>query len=180
MAWLALHMWFLLLLAFLLGLLLGWWIWRCRDIAPATTAPQAAYAAPQSARAAAPAPPARPTGKAPKLYDSPTDGPSDDLKKVKGIGPGIEKLLNSIGIFYYRQIADWGPDEVTWVDNKLQFPGRITREDWISQSKVLRDGGQTEFANRYEKGETPSSYHGAPKNTSPYSQGTFKKPDSDN
>ncbi len=166
MAWLAVHMWLLLLGAFLLGLFLGWWIWRCRkDLAVAGT-PQRASAAPatrQNFVASAPAAPARPTGTAPKLYSSPTDGPADDLKKVKGIGPGIEKLLNTTGIYYYNQIATWTDDHVTWIDNKLQFPGRITRENWISQAKTLRDGGRTEFADRYEKGETPSSYVGGEK-----------------
>ncbi len=170
MAWLAIHMWLILLGAFLLGLLLGWWIWRCRHdivdeagvIVHDTPAASGINTAPQRLVSAEST---KPVGTAPKLYTSPTDGPADDLKKVKGIGPGIEKLLHSVGIFYFKQIAAWTDDEVTWIDNKLQFPGRITRESWISQAKTLRDGGRTEFADRYDKGETPSSYHGATKGT---------------
>ena len=175
MAWLATHMWLLLLGAFLLGLLFGWWIWRGRDelvvegdgVTGALAGDQVsgAGAAMSAMRTVEPeeTASARNEGIAPLLYDEPTDGPKDDLKKVKGIGPGIEQLLNGLGIFYYRQIAVLTEDHVTWVDHKLQFPGRITRENWIEQAKVLRDGGETEFAQRYEKGETPSSYHGGEK-----------------
>ncbi len=162
MFWLTAHMWLILLGAFLLGLFLGWWIWRCREelslqTAKTDTAVQNSVA--PAAQTANPVATPKPEGVAPQLYSAPTDGPADDLKKVKGIGPGIEKLLHSTGVYYYKQIAEWTDDHVTWIDHKLQFPGRITRENWISQAKILRDGGRTEFADRYDKGETPSSYH---------------------
>lgn len=66
----------------------------------------------------------------------------DDLKKIKGIGPRIEKLLHGLGIYHYDQIAAWGPEEISWVDNKLSFRGRIDREGWVSQARALvRSGG---------------------------------------
>jgi len=165
MAWLVVHMWFWLLGAFLLGLLLGWWIWRCRhDEIEGVEGASAGEPAKVMSAVPAAEKPAQLTGAPPVLFTSPSEGPADDLKKVRGIGPGIEKLLNGVGIFYYRQIADWNDDHVTWIDRKLQFPGRITRENWIDQAKILRDGGNTEFAQRYEKGETPSSYVDGDKN----------------
>lgn len=168
MAWLAIHMWLQLLGAFLLGLIFGWWIWRCRHDADLQADQSEAAADNTDTRTqnfVSPSPelPKSSAGIKPMLFSEPTEGPADDLKKVKGIGPTIEKLLHSLGIFYYKQIAAWTDDEVTWVDDKLQFPGRIVREDWINQAKILRDGGRTEFANRYDKGETPSSYRGGQK-----------------
>ncbi len=168
MVWLSFHMWLLLLGAFLLGLFFGWWIWRERrqEIVHAATGAGMATAGDKPDFDASAGtrnnlvsqPSVISEGKKPKLYTSESQGPKDDLKKIRGIGPAIEKLLHSLGIYYYEQIASWEEDEVTWVDSKLQFPGRIVREEWVEQAKILKGGGETEFAQRYEKGETPSSY----------------------
>ncbi|MDX5369017.1 MAG: NADH-quinone oxidoreductase subunit E, partial [Alphaproteobacteria bacterium] len=42
-------------------------------------------------------------------------------------------------------------------DARLKFKGRIERDDWIGQAKVLAEGGETEFSKRVEKGDVPSS-----------------------
>ncbi|MCI5048124.1 MAG: DUF2853 family protein [Aquisalinus sp.] len=172
MVWLILHQWILLLLAFLLGLLIGWWIWYRRDRDTETvgetgthdTTVLAAAALAEPEPATDPLPVAEvPTMKEtrPKLYDTATDGPADDLKKISGIGPKLEGLLNDTGVYYFRQIRDWTPAEVAWIDSKLQFPGRIERDKWQAQAAILADGGDTDFASRYDKGETPSSYQGS-------------------
>lgn len=69
------------------------------------------------------------------------DGQPDDLKKISGIGPGIERTLHDLGIYHYRQIAAFTPDNVAWVDRRLRFKGRIAREKWIEQAKELVGGG---------------------------------------
>lgn len=77
---------------------------------------------------------------APKvLYtDGPTDGVPDDLKKIKGIGPKFEGDLNAKGVYYFRQIAAWKTKDVADVEAILEkFPGRITRDEWVKQAKVL-------------------------------------------
>lgn len=165
MIWLALHMWFLLLLAFLLGLLIGWWVWhrsRIETLATIDTTPVPSPAPAAFQAAAAPLETVASTDmKKPMLYENgPNDGPADDLKKIKGIGPKYEKLLNSLGIYYFRQIVSWNEAEIKWLDKRLEFPGRIGREDWQAQAATLRQGDSTEFATRYDKGETPSSYGG--------------------
>lgn len=71
----------------------------------------------------------------PKSTDKP-DMP-DDLKAISGIGPKLEAVLNSLGVWTYAQIADWTPNEVAWVDDYLQFKGRIERDDWIAQAAEL-------------------------------------------
>ena len=81
-------------------------------------------------------------GDTPALY---TAVPSavDDLKKIKGVGPALEKTLNELGIYTYAQIAVWSAENIAWVDGNLKFKGRITRDDWISQAKSLSSGSDT-------------------------------------
>jgi predicted flap endonuclease-1-like 5' DNA nuclease len=73
-------------------------------------------------------------------------GHADDLKLIKGIGPKNEKSCNALGIHYFRQIADWSPDEAVWVGHHLAFPGRIEREHWIAQAGLLASGGDTDHS----------------------------------
>lgn len=82
------------------------------------------------------------TGVAPEeLYDVPPAGRTpDDLKKIRGVGPVIERTLNKLGIYFFEQIALLGPDQVDWVTHHLNtFPGRIERDEWISQAMDLAD-----------------------------------------
>ncbi len=72
----------------------------------------------------------------------------DDLKKISGVGPTIEKKLNAMGVKTYKQIANWKAADVKKADEKLNFKGRIQREDWVKQAKVLARGGETEFSRR--------------------------------
>lgn len=65
----------------------------------------------------------------------------DDLKRIKGIGPTIEKTLNRLGIYRFEQIAGFGDDEVERVAAELPgFQARIRREDWIGQARLLLAG----------------------------------------
>lgn len=66
----------------------------------------------------------------------------DDLKLISGIGPKLEKVLNGLGVWTYRQIAAWTPQEVAWVDDYMQFRGRIERDGWIGQAAGLAKGGK--------------------------------------
>lgn len=75
-------------------------------------------------------------------------GEKDDLKKISGVGPKLEGVLNELGVFHFWQIAKWTDREVAWVDDYLSFKGRINRDKWIEQAKVLADGGETEFSAR--------------------------------
>jgi NADH-quinone oxidoreductase subunit E len=94
----------------------------------------------------------RPTGLA-----APTGGAKDNLQRIKGIGKVNEGKLNDLGIYHFAQIGDWTPAEARWVGTYLAFSGRIEREDWIGQAKVLADGGETDFAKRVDKGDVQTS-----------------------
>ncbi len=77
----------------------------------------------------------------PTALDGPRGGTPDDLKRISGVGPKLEVVLNELGIFHFDQIAQWAPDTVAWVDTYLSFKGRIDREDWIAQAKKLANEG---------------------------------------
>ena len=80
-------------------------------------------------------------------------GSADDLKRVRGVGVLIEKKLNSMGITTYAQIANWSASDIDRVSNVLDFKGRIERENWVEQARILSAGGQTEFSRRVDRGE---------------------------
>jgi small subunit ribosomal protein S2 len=64
-------------------------------------------------------------------------GAPDDLTKLTGVGPQLEKKLNDAGIYHYWQLAAMKPDDVARVDRDLKLHGRIERDNWISQSRGL-------------------------------------------
>jgi NADH-quinone oxidoreductase subunit E len=61
----------------------------------------------------------------------------DDLKAIDGVGPKLEKVLNGLGVWTYRQIAGWTAEEIAWVDDYLAFKGRIERDGWTAQAARL-------------------------------------------
>ncbi|MBS0233088.1 MAG: hypothetical protein JSR99_06345 [Proteobacteria bacterium] len=85
------------------------------------------------------------------------DGPADDLKRIRGIGVLIEKRLNAIGVRRYEQIANWTSGDIDRVSRLLEFKGRIERESWVEQARILASGGQTEFSRRVDRGEVDTS-----------------------
>lgn len=78
---------------------------------------------------------------------------ADDLKQLKGVGPKLEQTLNELGFYHFDQIAKWTEAEVAWVDSRLKFKGRIERDGWIEQAKILAEGGETEFSKKVSKGD---------------------------
>mgnify|MGYP005991026137 CR=1 FL=1 len=78
----------------------------------------------------------------------------DDLKKIKGVGPFIEEKLNNIGIYTYKQISKFTIEDIEDVTNLIEFfPGRMLRDDWKEQAKILMEGGETDFSKRVDKGD---------------------------
>lgn len=142
MAWLIVHMWFLLFLAFALGIAIGWWIWGIRSTQ--TYSPQMAAEDPVdveqgSLTSDTKTRPTRMVGQATNKKEN------DDLTKIIGVDEDIEKALNRLGITHLYQIADWGPARIRWVEEKIGDDGRVERERWVSQARTLRmqDGPQT-------------------------------------
>ena len=84
-------------------------------------------------------------------------GAFDDLKRVRGVGVLIEKKLNSLGVTAYEQIANWTSADIDRISQLLDFKGRIERENWVEQARILASGGQTEFSRRVDRGEVETS-----------------------
>jgi len=87
----------------------------------------------------------------------PRGGKKDNLQRIRGIGRVNEGKLNALGIWHFDQIASWDMPQAKWVNTFLAFPGRIQREDWIAQAKVLAAGAETAFSKRVDKGEVATS-----------------------
>ena len=86
------------------------------------------------------------------------DNRADDLKRIRGIGPQNEGRLHGLGIWHFDQIGAWTPENVRWVGSYLAFPGRIDRETWVEQAKVLATGGDTEFSRRVRAGKVATKH----------------------
>jgi predicted flap endonuclease-1-like 5' DNA nuclease len=91
-------------------------------------------------------------GSRPPGIVAPAEGEADDLKRIKGMGPEIEKACNALGIYQFRQIANWTPGETIWVGHHIGFPGRIEREHWIAQARLLGSGAETEHSRAVKSG----------------------------
>lgn len=82
----------------------------------------------------------------PERLSAPRKGIADDLKEIEGIGPALEKLCNALGFYHFDQIAKWSAEDVAWVDaNMKTFKGRIVRDKWIAQSKIIITEGLEAF-----------------------------------
>lgn len=116
-----------------------------------------AKAAPKTAAKADVAPAQSADGDAgtkPKARKAARKGGADNLKAIKGVGPKLETLLNDMGFYHFDQVAAWGADEVTWVDQNLTgFKGRVSRDNWVDQATRLARGEETEFSARVKKGK---------------------------
>jgi predicted flap endonuclease-1-like 5' DNA nuclease len=158
--------WYLCLIALVIGIATGWWIWaRAAADAGAGTA-VAEPAAPlqpvkpdivaaEPVRFAAPPPAPEPEAAAvaaatggPKIAAA--VGAADNLMLLKGVGPKLNTLLASLGVIRFDQIAAWTADEIAEVDGYLgSFKGRITRDNWVDQAGYLARGDKAGFEAKY-------------------------------
>ncbi len=145
------------------GLFYGLREWN-RDLTGAAPVAAAPLAAVVSAPAAA-EPAAMPkvegeeqiAGNRPAGLVSPRGSGADDLKLIRGIGKQNEGRLHGLGIWHFDQIAQWTRENALWVGSYLAFPGRIEREEWVSQARELAAGRETAFAARVKRGEVATS-----------------------
>jgi predicted flap endonuclease-1-like 5' DNA nuclease len=125
------------------------------DSAPAMEMEQAVPLAGKSkGKAATIAEPPAPAGKTarPKGIAAARSGKADNLQRISGVGPKNEKTLHRLGFFHFDQIAAWTSEEIAWVDDHLKFNGRILREEWTAQARLLADGNEDEFRKLYGTG----------------------------
>lgn len=114
------------------------------DAEAGATVAAAGIAAMQAAPQPEPAPAA-----APAPAPAPSAG-GDDLTRIKGLGPKLAALLGEQGITSFAQIAAWNVADVERIDAGLgRFQGRITRDQWVEQAKLLSAGDEAGFADKF-------------------------------
>lgn len=116
------------------------------DTGPVRIAMPAAAPAPAAPASLMPAPVA---ARRPEALSGPRGGKADDLKVIEGIGPKLEELCNSLGFYHIDQIAGWSAEEIGWVDANLAgFKGRVTRDKWVAQARIIVTEGMESFLRR--------------------------------
>lgn len=135
--------WPLLTLGLIVLLLLAWWIFKATrrtkvtfsdDGEPARRNQALIDAGPVASAAAAPAP------------------VESELSRLKGVGPKLIAQLGELGVTRLAQVAQWDAAEIARIDVQLgRFAGRIERDDWVGQAKLLENGDQAAFEDRFGK-----------------------------
>lgn len=77
-------------------------------------------------------------------------GDADDLKRIRGIDDEAATALKGIGVTTYAQIAAWQQTDMDRINGLLGTAGRVERQYWVVQAKVLKDGGDTDFSKLYD------------------------------
>jgi predicted flap endonuclease-1-like 5' DNA nuclease len=127
---------------------------------PATAPAKPAASKPASAGSAtksAAAPKAAAAKKAAPPAAKAASGKPDNLRRLIGIGPVNEKLLKAQGVTSFAQIAAWTAADIKRIEDVMNFDGRIAREHWIEQAKLLAAGNETEFAKQFPTAGTASN-----------------------
>lgn len=118
---------------------------------PAESKPATAGSATKSAAA-----PKAAAAAAPKAA-APAAAKPDNLRRLIGIGPVNEKLLKGQGVTTFAQIAAWTTADIERIEHALQFGGRVERERWVEQAKLLAAGNEAEFAKQFPSAGTSSN-----------------------
>ncbi|KAA3452075.1 proton-conducting membrane transporter [Mesorhizobium sp. SARCC-RB16n] len=120
---------------------------------PAASKPAVAGSATKSAAA----PRAAATKTAAPAAAKPASAKPDNLRRLIGIGPVNEKLLKGQGVTSFAQIAAWTAADIERIEHALQFGGRVERERWVEQAKLLAAGNEAEFAKQFPTAGTSSN-----------------------
>lgn len=151
--------WPVLLAALLLGLGVAWFAFAAtrrtrvdtdrRDVLDEGAAPTQRNQALIDAPPVAAAPPTRaPTPAATPAVASAST--ADDLTRIKGLGPKLAEQLGALGVTSYAQIAGWDDAAIDRIDAQLgRFQGRIRRDDWVTQARLLAEADRAAYEERY-------------------------------
>lgn len=166
--------WIFLVIALVVGLLVSWWIFganrRTRveiarseehgpakrnqaliDAPPAGVAPEIPPPTPMGLAGVGEAVQASAEGVpiAPPPADAVT---GDDLTRIKGLGPKLAGTLRELGVVSFAQIAAWTDADIDRIDAQLgRFQGRIRRDEWPAQARLLADGDTAGYEAKFGK-----------------------------
>lgn len=168
--------WLLILLVLAVAALIGWYIFHAarrtrvtgdrRDVLDKGAAPaarnQALINAPAAGAPQVPLPPLTPAGLAgvgeavsaavehQQIHATEGSSSSDDLTRLKGVGPKLAERLGQLGIAKLAQIAAWDDADIERIDAQLgRFQGRIRRDGWVEQARLLSAGDTAGYAARF-------------------------------
>lgn len=163
--------WLLILLAAAIAALIGWYVFHAarrtrvtgerRDVLDEGSARAARNQALIDAPTEAPIPPTTPTGLAgagevvgiPVEHQQIAEVEQDnanDLARLKGVGPKLISQLNSLGVISLAQVASWSDEDIDRIDAQLgRFRGRIRRDQWVDQARLLTAGDEAGYAARF-------------------------------
>jgi len=103
-------------------------------------------------------------GVRPPRLSAPLDGKADDLPRIDGIDQRDAGRLHDFGIFHFRQIAGWTEPEAEWIGHALEDPGRVERQDWVEQARILvKAAAAAEFTRRDDAATPGPSQEGGDK-----------------
>lgn len=163
--------WWLLVIALVIGLIVAWWIFVAsrrtrveidrRDTldegADKARRNQALIDAPAGERTADLVPPPTPeglagVGAAVQAGAAPAPDPNHDLTRLKGVGPKLAARLHQLGVTGFDDIAGWSDADIDRVDAQLgPFAGRIRRDNWVEQARLLSAGDTGGFESKFGK-----------------------------
>ena len=164
--------WLLVVAGLVVLALVAWWILvasrrtkveieRADDDGAAARRNQALIDAPPAAAIDAEIPPSTPQGLAgvgeavaAAAAPMPVDLPDaeDDLSQIKGLGPKLVEQLRGLGVTRFAQIAAWDDAEIDRIDAQLgRFQGRIRRDDWPGQARLLAAGNTSGYEAKFGK-----------------------------
>jgi predicted flap endonuclease-1-like 5' DNA nuclease len=159
--------WGLILAALIIGIVVAWWLFAANrktrvetsdrpdaldeNAAPATRNHALIDAPAVAPQAAVPPPASQEMAGAPGSTGSDATG-ADDLSRIKGVGPKLKTLLGSLGVTSFEQIASWTPADIERIDAQLgNFQGRILRDNWTEQARLLASDDTSGFENQFGK-----------------------------
>jgi predicted flap endonuclease-1-like 5' DNA nuclease len=165
--------WLLLVAALVIGVLVAWWIFVASRRTRVEIVRSAEDARPERNQALIDAPPAA------AFVEMPPPAPEglagvgtvieasadmvpvmpagagedgDDLTRIKGLGPKLVDQLRALGVTSFAQIAAWDEAEIDRVDAQLgRFQGRIRRDDWPAQARLLAAGDTADYEAKFGK-----------------------------
>ena len=157
--------WLLILIIAALAVVVAWYIFHAarrtrvtgesRDVLDEGAAPAARNQVLIDAPRAVAAPPGLAgAGEAVEALVEPSQGrptgASDDLTRIKGVGPKLAAQLGALGVTSFAEIAAWTDEDISRIDAQLgRFQGRIRRDNWIEQARLLAAGDSVGFAARF-------------------------------
>lgn len=65
-------------------------------------------------------------------------GPRDDLQRLEGVDPSLERTLNRLGIYHFHQIARFESSDVEWLVEHVEgVPEQRIRDSWVVDATRL-------------------------------------------